>query len=136
MPVLYVKEQGAYIKKSGLRVVVQKNGKTLFDIPVSDVSGITVIGNVQLSTQVIKMLLENGSGIGFFSRSGKYLGMIDGSSSKNIIFRLKQYDLFNNTQYRMQIAKTIVTNKVNNQISIIKNFRFQKEERFNEKEIV
>lgn len=50
MSVLYLKEQGAYVQKSGERLVVTKSGQTLLDIPVFQVDNIAVIGNVQVTT--------------------------------------------------------------------------------------
>ena len=46
MSVLYLKEQGAVVQKSGDRIIVNKKGQTLLDIPVFQVDNIAVIGNV------------------------------------------------------------------------------------------
>ena len=60
MSVLYLKEQGAYVQKSGERLIVTKKGQTLLDIPVFQVDNIAVIGNVQITTQALHMLMQNG----------------------------------------------------------------------------
>lgn len=59
MSVLYLKEQGAYVQKSGERLIVTKKGQTLLDIPVFQVDNIAVIGNVQITTQALHMLMQN-----------------------------------------------------------------------------
>ena len=52
MSVLYLKEQGAYVQKSGERLIVTKKGQTLLDIPVFQVDNIAVIGNVRYNRAV------------------------------------------------------------------------------------
>ena len=67
MSVLYLKEQGAYVQKSGERLIVTKKGQTLLDIPVFQVDNIAVIGNVQITTQALHMLMQNGVDVSYFS---------------------------------------------------------------------
>ena len=55
MAVIYVKEQGAIIKKVGERIVVAKNNVVLNDIPVHLISDLSIIGNVQISTQLVQI---------------------------------------------------------------------------------
>ncbi len=46
MAALYVKEQGACVKKNGERIEVVKDDKSLFDIPIINVDNIVIVGNV------------------------------------------------------------------------------------------
>ena len=56
MAVLYIKEQGALVQKSGERIIVSKKTNTLLEIPVLQVENIALIGNVQITAQALHML--------------------------------------------------------------------------------
>ena len=125
MPVIYVKEQGSIIKKVNERIVIEKNKCVLADIPVHMITDLSVIGNVQISTQAIHLLMEEGVDISFFNYSGKYLGQAAAESSKNIFLRFEQFERYQDIDKRLDMARAIVFNKVNNQIMVIKNFRWE-----------
>lgn len=124
MAVLYIKEQGAYVQKRGERILVTKNGKQLLDIPLINVDDVSVIGNVQISTQALHMMIEKGIDISYFSYSGKYLGHTAAESSKNIFLRFEQYAFYLDNDRRLWMAKIIVRNKINNQIELIRQHRW------------
>lgn len=60
MAVIYVKEQGATVQKVGERIIVTKNQNRFLDMPVFQNENIAVIGNVQITTQALHMLMEKG----------------------------------------------------------------------------
>lgn len=124
MAVIYVKEQGAYIKKLDERIIIEKNKKSLADIPIANVTDLSVIGNVQITTQVIHTLMKAGIDVSFFSFSGEYMGQIASESSKNVFLRFAQYEIYQNIEKRLELARTVVGNKINNQIAVIKGFNW------------
>ena len=124
MAVVYLKEQGAYVKKVSERLSVEKAGNSIAEIPVNGVTNLSVIGNVQVTTQALQMLFEQGVDISWFSYSGKYLGTASADSSKNIFLRFEQYGLYNDTERRLEMAREIVRNKTENQISFAGKFRY------------
>lgn len=127
MAVLYIKEQGAMIQKNGERIVVTKNHHRLLDIPVLHIENIAVIGNVQISTQALHMLMEKGVDVGYLSYSGQYLGHTAAESSKNIFLRFEQYKFYMDEKRRLEMAKCIVRNKIENQMAMIRKHRWHKE---------
>ena len=128
MSVLYVKEQGAIIQKCGERLVITKKGQTLLDIPIIKVENVSIIGNVQITTQALHMLMTQGIDVSYFSYSGKYLGHTAAESSKNVFLRFEQHNFFLDEERRLEMAKKIVSNKIQNQESIIQNYRWNDEE--------
>lgn len=125
MSVLYLKEQGAYVHKSGERIIVSKEGKTLLDIPAFQVDNIAVIGNVQITTQALHMLMQNGVDVSYFTRAGRFLGVTAAESAKNIFLRFEQYKCFMDEKRRMEIARAIVDGKIRNQISLIRRHHWR-----------
>ena len=124
MPTLYVKEQGASVVKRGEQIVILKQKMTLLEIPLSTIDSIAIIGNVQITTQALQMLMEAGIDISYFTRYGKYLGHTVTDSSKNVFLRFAQYELYQNLERRMDIARIIVENKVKNQMTLMRKYRW------------
>lgn len=127
MAVIYVKEQGALIQKRSERIIVSKNSKILLELSKDNIEDIAVVGNVQVTTQALQMLMQSGIDVSYFSYSGKYLGHTAAESSKNIFLRFEQYELYHDENRRLAFAKNIVWNKVQNQIDLIKNYRWSGE---------
>ena len=73
MAVVYIKEQGACIKKHSNRLIIEKDGELLAELRLIRVTGISVIGNVQITTQALHTILQAGVDVSFFSGSGRYL---------------------------------------------------------------
>lgn len=120
MPAIYIKEQGSMLMKRDKRLVVGKSGRTLLDIPIANIDNIAIIGNVQISTQALIMLMEKGIDISYFTFSGKYIGHTSADMSKNIFLRFAQHEYYHNMEKRLEMAREIVRNKVCNQIQLIR----------------
>ena len=127
MAVLYVKEQGSYVRQKNECVVVSKGSATLLQIPVANLENVAVIGNVQVTAQALQMLMLKGVDVNYFSRSGKYLGCTAAEASKNIFLRLAQYEVWNDLERRLEMARRIVDNKVRNQMTVIQKYPFEKD---------
>ena len=112
--VLYVKEQGAIFQKS------------LLEMPIYHIEHIMVIGNVQVTSQALQILLQSGVDVTYLTFSGKYLGHTAAETSKNIFLRLAQYEIYQNMEERLELAKQIVKNKMDNQKELIKKWRWEK----------
>ena len=123
MSVLYVKEQGATLQKMGDRILVTKNGNQLLDIPVFQIENLAVIGNVQITTQALHMLMEKGVDVSYFTYSGKFLGSAAAEASKNIFLRFEQYSYYLDERKRLEMAKIITDNKIRNQMAMIRHYR-------------
>lgn len=125
MAVIYVKEQGELIQKSGERIIISKGTNTLLEAPVIQMENIALIGNVQITTQALHMLMEKGIDVSYFSYSGKYLGHAAAEASKNIFLRFQQYGFYLDENKRLEMAKVIVRNKIENQMAVIRGHRWE-----------
>ena len=128
MSVLYVKEQGAYVKKCGKRIQVEKDGQRLADLPVFQVTNINIVGNVQVTTQALHFLMQEGIDVSYLKRFGAYIGHMAADSSKNIFLRLAQHEWYRSVDRRLDMARRIVENKVQIQIALIRSFRWNQDE--------
>ena len=123
MSVLYIKEQGTTLRKKDGRIAVSKGSQDLLEVPVDSLENVAVIGNVQITTQPLHLLLDHGINVSYFTRYGKYLGYTAADHSKNVFLRFAQYDLYKDIERRTSIAKAIVSNKISNQIEVIRRHR-------------
>src|SRR5262249_43723327 len=70
---LYVQEQGAKISLAGEELVVRgKEGNSRARLP--NVSQVTLFGNVQISTQALRAVMERGISLSFLSTGGWFYG--------------------------------------------------------------
>ena len=119
MAAIYVKEQGALVSKKGERIAISRSGQVLLETPVIKIDNLAVIGNVQITAQALYMLIENGVDISYFSRGGRYLGHTSADASKNIFLRFEQYRCYLDPERSLHIARTIIFNKIDNQIFLL-----------------
>jgi CRISPR/Cas system-associated endonuclease Cas1 len=66
MPVLYLTEQGSLLRKEGRTIRVEKDGAQLAELELHRLDAVMVFGNVQLTTQALRALLEEAPRKRFF----------------------------------------------------------------------
>jgi CRISP-associated protein Cas1 len=112
---LYVTEQGSTLSRKGERLVVEKAGETLADIPASKVVRVFVFGNVSLTTPAIAYLLKEGKDVAFLSNRGRYYGRLISSESKGAALRRAQLKASDDMATCLELSKRFVTGKLKNQ---------------------
>ena len=80
MSVIYIKEQGSYLRLKG----------------------------EQVATQVLSKLMNQGIDIMYFTYAGKYIGNTVAEKSKNIFLRFVQYEACMDEKKRLEMARAIV----------------------------
>ena len=88
MAVVYIKEQGACIKKHSNRLIIEKDGELLAELRLIRVTGISVYWQCanydnRHFTQFCKLVLD----CQLLSGSGRYLSHMAPEHSKNIFLR-------------------------------------------------
>ena len=124
MPTLYLTEQGSVVRQSGQRVVVEKDGEKLLDVPLFKVETILIYGMVQVTTQAISMLLEAGVELAFLTMDGKLKGQLTPPKAKNVVLRMGQYRRATDPEFALGMAKQIVRGKVENGLAALRRFRY------------
>jgi CRISPR-associated protein Cas1 len=87
---LYVAEQGAVVGIDGGRVTVSKYREELISVRLIDVLQVSVFGNVQVTAQATRTLLDAGVDIFHFTYGGWLAGVTSGLPSKNVNLRMQQ----------------------------------------------
>jgi len=119
MKILYITEQGSIIKKTSRRLIISKERKTLAEISLIGLEGIVIFGNVQITSQAIASLLENGIYVSFLSQRGRYRGILLPNQHKNVFLRIAQYERYLNEEFQREFASTLVLAKIMNAKALI-----------------
>ncbi|WP_419662240.1 Cas1: CRISPR-associated endonuclease, Cas1 [Desulfosarcina variabilis str. Montpellier] len=122
MTFLYLTEQGAVLKKTGQRLIVEKDDQKLLDIPAAKIEGVMIFGNVQFTTQAVQLLLRKGVELALFSRSGRLLGQLTDPATKNIDLRKAQFKRHGEKDFVEALARRLVDAKLANCLEFVKQF--------------
>jgi CRISPR-associated protein Cas1 len=125
MAVLYLMEQGSALKKEGERLVVEKDGLKLLDVPLIKIDTILIYGNVQVTTQAMSLLFEHGIETAFLTVMGELKGQLTPRKSRNIILRVAQFQRATDEEYALRVAQAVVKTKIQNQLYLMKQFVYK-----------
>lgn len=114
---LYVTEQGAYLGVRDGRVDVTRKGETLGSVRLIDVSQINVIGNAQVSTQLLRECFNREIPVLWFTYGGWFCGLAEGLPSKHVELRRRQASIA--YQSGLSVAQRIVEGKVRNSRTLL-----------------
>jgi CRISPR-associated protein Cas1 len=119
MAPVYVREQGAVVRKQGQRLIVTREKKQLLDLPLLHVEQLVLMGNVQLTSQAVAMLLQAEVDVVFLSQYGKFRGRLVHTGSKFAELRHNQLRKMNDESIALDIARQVVSGKLHNQATIL-----------------
>jgi CRISPR-associated protein Cas1 len=119
MTTVYVREQGAVVRKRGQRLVVTKDHQELMDLPLMHIRQLAVVGNVQLTTPAVASLLQNEVDVVFFSQRFKFRGRLMATGSKFAQLRHAQLQAMSDEARALEIARQVVVGKLTNQRVIL-----------------
>ena len=115
MTSIYIREQGATVRRQGERLVVSKGRAVLEEFPLANVEQVALMGNVQLTTQATATLLERDIDVVFLSSYGKFRGRLSGTGAKQARLRQRQLQQLNQPAVTLELARAIVDGKIHNQ---------------------
>ncbi|MBD2184612.1 type I-D CRISPR-associated endonuclease Cas1 [Planktothrix sp. FACHB-1355] len=123
MSVLYVTQPEAILNKNYEAFTVaikQEDGSwKKQSIPAQTVKQVVLMGNPQVTGDALTYALELGIPVHYLSIFGKYLGSALPGYSRNGALRLAQFELYRDTERRLQLVKAIVTAKIQNQYTVL-----------------
>lgn len=125
---LYLTEQNSILRKTGDRLIVQKDDETLLDVQCHKIDAVLIFGNVQFTTQAVHELFEHGIEMAILTRTGKLVGQITSPSTKNIALRLQQFKKYWDNAFRLSLSKAIVEGKIKNSLNVTRLFSYNHRE--------
>lgn len=109
---LYVAEQGALIRKVGSRIRVTKRNADLLHVSALKLQAVVLYGNIQISTQCMRTLLDDGVSVALFSRNGTYRGRLQGPADAGAALRRRQWERSGNAAFCLEFARAVVRGKL------------------------
>lgn len=123
MSTVYITEQGAVLRQSSRHLVVTKGKQRLAHLPILKINRLVIVGNVQMTTQAMNVLLQEGIDVTFLSTRGKLRGRLVATESKNVFARLAQYERFLDDEYQLETARAIVAGKLTNARAVMRLYQ-------------
>jgi CRISPR-associated protein Cas1 len=126
MPILYVQEQGANVRKRDEQVQIVKNGKTLQEIPLNKIDQVVLMGRgVQMSTALLVELIGRGIPVMLTNQHGsRHYATLTAGPSRFGALRLAQIQRVAETPWALSLARAIVQAKLANQRSVLADTRW------------
>lgn len=119
---LYVTTPESYLSKDGLNVVVSLKQQEVFRIPIVNIESIVTFGYMGASPGLMSLCAANGVSLTFLSPSGRFVSRIQGPTKGNVLLRKAQYKASDSEEQSLQLARWMVSAKIQNYRSIIQRF--------------
>lgn len=111
---LYLNTPGLHVGRSGEVLQVRNKKELIQEVRLNDLAHLGVFGNIQVSTQVIQELCEQGIPIAWFSMGGWFYGFTKGHALTNVFLRIEQFRLARDAVFSLRLAKQFIQGKIRN----------------------
>jgi CRISPR-associated protein Cas1 len=117
---LYLNSQGVKVGKSGAVLQVKdRDQKVLQEARLGEICQVSLMGNVQISTQAVQAMCEAGVPVCYFSMGGWFYGITVGLNEKNVFLRRSQFRLSEQEYFALALARRLVSGKIRNQRTLL-----------------
>ncbi|MCC6930374.1 MAG: CRISPR-associated endonuclease Cas1 [Gemmatimonadaceae bacterium] len=118
---VYVQAQGGTIGKRGDALHVTVPDEPPVSVRLLDASALSVFGNVQLTTQAMRAVCDEGIPVTFHSSTGWLVGVLNGGlGHKNVLLRVRQHAVAGATEASLEIARRMAEGKILNQRTLLR----------------
>lgn len=111
---LYVQTPGARISLDGEVLVVKSPDGEKAEAGLPQTSQVCLMGNVQISTQAIRALLDRRTPIAYFTTGGYFVGRTIAHDTNNVELRIAQYRAADDPARCLALARGWVASKIRN----------------------
>jgi CRISPR-associated protein Cas1 len=123
MSVLYITQPDAVINKAqeAFKIALKQEDGTWQkrSLPAKTIEQIVLMGNPQITGDALSYALDLGMPVHYLTHFGKYIGSALPGYSRNGQLRLAQFELYRDTEKRLDLVKAIVAAKIHNQRSLL-----------------
>jgi CRISPR-associated protein Cas1 len=96
-----------------------KDGKLVREAPLADVESLTVMGNVQVTTQAIHALSSSDTPVAWVSYSGRLIASMDTNSPASAVVLRGQVRTLDDPEKALFLARALVAAKITNQRTLL-----------------
>lgn len=112
---VYLNTQGLRVGKSGDVLEVKEKDALRQEVRLNEVCQVSLMGNIQISTQAIQALCSAEVPVCYFSQGGWFYGITSGLTTKNVFLRQSQFRLATEEWFALRLARKLVAGKIRNQ---------------------
>ena len=112
---VYLNTQGLRVGKSGDVLQVKEKDALRQEVRLNEVCQVSLMGNIQISTQAIQALCSAEVPVCYFSQGGWFYGITSGLTTKNVFLRQSQFRLATEEWFALRLARKLVAGKIRNQ---------------------
>jgi CRISPR-associated protein Cas1 len=112
---VYLNTQGLRVGKSGDVLQVKEKDALRQEVRINEVCQVSLMGNIQISTQAIQALCSAEVPVCYFSQGGWFYGITSGLTTKNVFLRQSQFRLATEEWFALRLARKLVAGKIRNQ---------------------
>ena len=111
---LYVTGKNRYLSLDGENVVILEKQEEIGRIPLHNIQGIVTFGYTGASPALMGACAERNIDLSFMSGNGRFLARVSGEIKGNVILRKKQYQVSENEEESIKLARNFITGKIYN----------------------
>ena len=111
---LYVRAMGGSLGKDHDEIVVREKGEEIGRARFEATSRIVVLGNVSVSTPLLREVAERGIPLSIHAASGRLLGLFMPASGVNVLARIAQHRAAADSESSARLARAFVRGKILN----------------------
>ena len=117
---LYVLEPGSRVGLSGETLQVHHDDGVQAEMPLLEVAGISLFGNVQISSQAMRAVLQRDVPVFYLSYGGWLSGYARSVNEHSLDLRQTQFRVAENPEVSLALARAFVFGKVRNQRTMVR----------------
>lgn len=127
MPTLYItREDGTLGKKGDALCWRPGRGEKSETLPTAQVSDVIIIGQGNVTTQALHMLMDADIPVHYLDNGGRYKGSLTSGRSRGYQIRRLQYDKAASEDARLSIARNIIVGKLLNQRNTLLRYLYRR----------
>jgi CRISPR-associated protein Cas1 len=120
---LYLTQEGAYVQKDGMSVVVRKDHEKIAQFPLMAIGEIVCFGfGISVSPALTEYCAKEGVTISWLDGNGRFLARMQGPTHGNVLLRRAQYRAADDPAASLEIARWCVAAKIQNQRNTLLRF--------------
>jgi len=112
MPNLYLTEQGSVLRKTGDRLLVEKDDVELLEVECFKLDAVFLFGGITVTTPALAELLAQGISLSLLTRDGRLKGRLVPPLAKNVLLRVAQYERRKDPAFCLALATAHIGAKV------------------------
>lgn len=132
---LYVTSPEAHLGRERENVLVYVDDEVRLRIPIHNLEGIITFGYTGASPALMHLCASRGVALSFLSRRGRLLAKVASPVKGNVLLRKRQYDLSDDSEITLELARNFVFGKLLNTRTVLRRFLRDHKEKDGVKEV-